>query len=38
MMANNREDIPLTELFGTILVSEVAVLFAVVVAAFALTP
>lgn len=38
MMADNREDIPVPELFGTILMSEMAVLLAVIVVAFAFKP
>lgn len=38
MMANSREDIPISQIFGTILMSEVAVLLAVVVAVFVLRP
>lgn len=37
-MTHNREDIPIPEVFGTVLMSEVAVLFAVVVVAFAFMP
>jgi hypothetical protein len=37
-MVDNREDIPVPELFGTILMSEVAVLLAVMVAALLFHP
>lgn len=37
-MTDNREDIAITEIFGTVLMSEVAVLLAVVVAAFVFAP
>lgn len=37
-MTHNREDIALTEIFGTVLMSEVAVLLAIVVAAVAFAP
>jgi FlaG/FlaF family flagellin (archaellin) len=37
-MANNKEDIAITEIFGTVLMSEVAVLLAIVVAAVAFAP
>jgi hypothetical protein len=38
MMANNQNDIPLSQVFGTVLMSEVAVLLAVVVMALVFKP
>jgi hypothetical protein len=38
MMAENRDDIPLPQVFGTILMSEVAVLLAVAVMALVIKP
>ena len=38
MMIDNRDDIPLRQVFGTVLMSEVAVLLAVVVMALAFRP
>ncbi len=38
MMAHTQNDIPLTQVFGTVLMSEVAVLLAVVVMALAFKP
>lgn len=38
MMTTNQNDIPLSQVFGTVLISEVAVLLAVVVMALVITP
>jgi FlaG/FlaF family flagellin (archaellin) len=38
MMVNKREDMPLSHVFGTVLMGEVAVLLAVVVMALVFTP